>query len=295
MQEALEAMSETSRSRRSERGFALILAILALMLLTFLGLTLATTTSTELQIASNYRWSQQARYNAEAGIEAAKSMLRTLDWATILPDVRGGGAPTEWDGFTAPVQQGGSAGVAMAKSARADAWGNPTRNFESWECDMRGDGVGYGVILDDAGAPVSPTSGPVQYRTTFLGQNLNGAFTVWIRRPTEVRGQTGMLHDYDDNPDTMVVVSEGIAPFTGGVSGNAFAQSNAAVQVVEAVLSRVVPNTTDPCGTRGGQSGGGSEGAGFSPCDPVTGDGLAPALGAAGTGGRGTLVDTGAQ
>ena len=55
-----------------EGGFALILAILSLMLLTFLGLTLAATTSTELQIATNYRWSQQALYNAEAGIEAAR-------------------------------------------------------------------------------------------------------------------------------------------------------------------------------------------------------------------------------
>ena len=61
--------------RRGERGFALILAILSLMLLTFLGLTLATTTSTELQIATNYRWSQQALYNAEAGLEAARIVL----------------------------------------------------------------------------------------------------------------------------------------------------------------------------------------------------------------------------
>ena len=60
-------MSERNQKPRSERGFALVLAILALMLLTFLGLTLAATTSTELKIASNYRWSQQARYNAEAG------------------------------------------------------------------------------------------------------------------------------------------------------------------------------------------------------------------------------------
>jgi len=57
-------MQDARQKRRSERGFALILAILSLMLLTFLGLTLATTTSTELQIATNYRWSQQALYNA---------------------------------------------------------------------------------------------------------------------------------------------------------------------------------------------------------------------------------------
>ena len=63
------------RGQRRQAGFALILAILSLMLLTFLGLTLAATTSTELQIATNYRWSQQALYNAEAGLEAAKLLL----------------------------------------------------------------------------------------------------------------------------------------------------------------------------------------------------------------------------
>ena len=45
---------------RDERGFALIVALLALVLLTFLGLTMTLTTSTELQISTNYRWSQQA-------------------------------------------------------------------------------------------------------------------------------------------------------------------------------------------------------------------------------------------
>ena len=60
-------MSDNRRDRRHEGGFALILAILALMLLTFLGLTLATTTSTELRIATNYRWNTQALYNAGGG------------------------------------------------------------------------------------------------------------------------------------------------------------------------------------------------------------------------------------
>jgi Tfp pilus assembly protein PilX len=294
MQEALEAMSETSRSPRSERGFALVLAILALMLLTFLGLTLATTTSTELQIATNYRWSQQARYNAEAGVEAAKSMLRTLDWNTLLPVVRGGvGTANTWDGSLAPAMEGAPVGVGLAPSARNDPWGNPSRNFESWECDARGNGVGYGVVLDDGG-PIAPTSGPVQYRSTFLGQNLNGAFTVWIRRPVAPRND-GLLQDYEADNDTLVVVSEGIAPFTGGAATNAFAQANTAVHVVEAVLSRAVINTTNPCATRGGQAGGGAEGAGFGGCDPVTGEGLEAALGQPSTGPRGTLGDTGAQ
>jgi len=85
-------MRNTCDVREKEGGFALILAILALMLLTFLGLTLATSTSTELQIATNYRWSQQAYYNAEAGIEYGKSLLRYMNWTLLLPDPRMGGS-----------------------------------------------------------------------------------------------------------------------------------------------------------------------------------------------------------
>jgi hypothetical protein len=266
--------------RRAESGFALILAILALLLLTFLGLTLATTTSTELQIATNYRWSQQARYNAEAGIEAAKSILRGMGWNTVLPAAR----PAPWPGNLAP---GAAGGGAVAPLARNDEWGNATRNFENWQCDQRGNGLGYGVVLDAGGA-----DGPVQYRSTMFGQNLNGAFTLWVRRPTVV-DPNGQLMDWALDNDTLVVVSEGIAPFTGGTAGTAFGQTNQAVQIVEAVLSRTPLNALGPCGTRAGQSGGGPEGHGFGGCVPLTGAGLEPSLGTASSGGRGSYGDSG--
>src|SRR2546422_11497820 len=90
-QEQEEFMSDVRNGRRatgeSEAGFALILAILALMLLTTLGLAMATITSTELQIATNYRWSQQALYNAQAGGEGGKIILRSVQpgWTPGLP------------------------------------------------------------------------------------------------------------------------------------------------------------------------------------------------------------------
>ncbi|HVR72199.1 MAG TPA: PilX N-terminal domain-containing pilus assembly protein [Vicinamibacteria bacterium] len=274
--------TKTVEDRDAQGGFALILAILSLLLLTFLGLTLATTTSTELQIANNYRWSQQARYNAEAGLHAAKSLLRGMDWNQVMPAVRA----ATWNGITAP---GGAGGGAAAPQSRNDEWGNPSRNFENWACDERGNGLGYGVVLDDGGA-----AGPHQYRSTIFGQNVNGAFTLWVRRPTE-RRPDGLLGDYGLDNDTLILVAEGVAPFSGGGAGTIFGQSNQSVQVVEAVLSRATAVTTAPCGTRGGQAGGGPDGAGFSGCDPITGGGLAPALGDANTGDRGGLVDTGVQ
>jgi hypothetical protein len=48
------------------------------------------------------------------------------------------------------------------------------------------------------------------------------------------------------------------------------------VRFLEAVLSRTL---STPCGTRGGQVGGGPEGSNFSPCDPITGDSLNGVLG----------------
>ena len=81
---------ERSRRRDGQSGFALILAIMCLLLLTFLGLTLAASTTTELQIATNYRWSEQAFYNAEAGLEVAKAYLKVLNVNTLVPDVPSG-------------------------------------------------------------------------------------------------------------------------------------------------------------------------------------------------------------
>jgi hypothetical protein len=287
---------EIVAGRDEQAGFALVLAILALLLLTFLGLTLATTTSTELQIANNYRWSQQARYNAEAGLQAAKSLLRGMNWAAVLPPAR----ITTWDGITTP---GGAGGGAAAPQSRNDEWGNPSRNFENWSCDQRGNGMGYGVVLDDGGA-----DGPHQYRSTIFGQNLNGAFTLWVRRPT-ARVRTGVLADHGgaladplggapltelDN-DTLIIVAEGVAPFTAGGAGVAFGQANQSVQIVEAVLSRAITTTDARCGSRGGQAGGGPEGANFAGCDSITGGGLEPALGAPNSGNLGGLGDTGVQ
>lgn len=273
-------------SKQNEAGFALILAILALMLLTFLGLTLVTTTSTELQIATNYRWSQQALYNAEAGIEAAKSLLKDYDWGATLPGAR----TATWTGSAPPTIMGGGATPVLS---RGDTWvpSNPSRNFENWQCDTRGNGMGYGVVLDDGTG-----AGPHQYRTAFFGYGLAGTATLWVRRPTW-QNMDGTVTDFsevidpDEGDNVLILTAEGIAPYTGGAAGMAFAAANRAVQVVEVVLRQQPQLTTGPCGGRAGQSGGGAEGAGFSGCVPITGAGVAsglPAGAIAQSGGTGT-------
>jgi len=188
--------TEVARQRSDSDGFALILALLALMLLTFLGITLTTTTSTELQVAANYRWSQQAYYNAEAGIEAAKVILRRVQDATqILPVAR----TSTWTEYTASPTAPGTTAI----SNRA------TRNFESWRCDNRGNGVGYGAVVDDNGV-----GSPYENVKTMFGSRMQGGFTIWVRRPlTQVKPSAGvfLLTDYLGN-DSVVITSEGVAP-----------------------------------------------------------------------------------
>ena len=277
-------MSGTAAVPRREAGFALILAILALMLMTFLGLTLATSTSTELQIATNYRWAQQAYYNAEAGIEYGKSLLRFMNWSLLLPTARMGGSeacaatgPSTgfkcWfhDTNVAPYYPENKPAEAPPY-ARPDIHGNPTRNFENSACDVYGGGMGYGVVLDDGGG-----FGPFQNVSTIPGvPPLNGSFTLWIRRD-QLPNADASFSDAPEGGDLdLVLTAEGTAPFTGENSALAFTQQNRSVKTLQATLSRSLGT---PCGTRGGQVGGGPEGSNFSPCDPITGDSWTGPLG----------------
>lgn len=256
-------------SRRGEAGFALILAILALMLLTFLGLTLAATSSTELQIATNYRWSQQAFYNAEAGLEVAKLMMS--DWPvnskfdSILPPKRAG----SWNLSTLPA--------ADADPGGTDAFGNALRNYESRACDNRSN-VGYGLVWATGGP-----SAPYQAVSQAYGQPLNGAFTLWVRRVVELSdaGQYSYLGGANEDTD-FIVTSEGVAPYGGQAAGGAqaFASANQAVRVLETRLARAQGGS--PCNRQAGQAGGSSSGAGFGVCVQLTPDSLG-GMGATGT------------
>jgi hypothetical protein len=233
--------------RSGERGFALVLAILSLMLLTFLGLTMATTTSTELQIATNYRWSQQALYNAEAGLEAARIVLsrnadETDQWTPLLPAART--TPALWPQGSAPPPVEAVVG----------------RDFHRSDCDDRA-GVGYGRVL---------VEGATRYedQSVFDGHALNGAFTIWIRRGLRV-DNAGQYAD-DTRNDAMVVVAEGVAPYVG--PADAFTRARQAVRVLETRVTLALAPLGDPClGAYQGQEGGSPFGENFyGGCAPVT-------------------------
>jgi Tfp pilus assembly protein PilX len=267
-------MSPRNTSSR-ESGFALILALLALVLLTTMGLALSNSTSIELQISTNQRWAEQARFNAEAGIEYGKNLLvNQPNWTTILPQARTAvatWAPTAWG--TGSTQ---TAHTGTLTTTRA------TRDFENWRCDARGYGMGYGIVFDVGG-----TGGLQEYQSQIGGATLNGAFTLWVRRPVmwspRITGSqpTGTtLMDYpgrsDGTDDVVVLVSEGVAPYAGAAANaatSAFTATNRATYTIEVVLSRTGTNTImdqSACSTRQGQAGGSSSGGNTSGCVALT-------------------------
>lgn len=252
------AMRRIQRREASdgERGFALILAMLCLMVLTMLGMTLATTTSSELQIATNYRWSQQAYYNAEAGIDLGKRYLRQLEWTSLL------GTPRNTAVEMAPDSPLGIPSWTMQRNGAA---GEDSRNWENAACDTgaRGGNIGFGHVFDH------PTfAAPLQNTSTFLGQTLNGTFTLWVRRKLELDATNNWVETTEDR---VILTSEGTAPFLGATG-----LRNRSVRFLEVELTR-----TDPadCENYTGQEGMGPTGSNYDPCATITDEGLVGATG----------------
>ena len=238
--------------RRGERGFALILAILSLMLLTFLGLTLATTTSTELQIATNYRWSQQALYNAEAGLEVGRVVLALgasteTEWEELLPERR-------MEDTTTPMVWLDGAAPGPPTGAVAE------RDWYRSDCDTRG-GLGYGRVLAVLGTAY-------EHQSSYGARTLNGAYTLWVRRDLTVN-DNGEYSDSESNK-AVILVAEGVAPYTG--QATAFTAARQARRVLEVRLGLGVADEKKNCEGLGGQEGLGPSGANYNPCAPLVAD-----------------------
>jgi hypothetical protein len=246
------------KRRNDEAGMALVLALLSLMLLTFLGLALAATTSTELQIANNYRWSQQAFYNAEAGLEIAKNALGSANWETTLPTLR----VDKWYGTSTLDSALAAPGTIAAGS----------RDYENWACDWRGHGMGYGKVLNDGATTYANV-------TTIRGQALRGAFTIWVRRPLAQDTTTGYYSDATTTPPDVVITAEGVAPYTDAMVGTALASQNQAVRTLEAQVGGTPMAKECTATVGGGQTGLNAEGSNFAACYAIDKSTMKAALG----------------
>lgn len=261
-------MPQTSEPRAQEGGFALILAILSLLLLTFLGLTLAATTTTELQIAANQRWGQQARYNAEAGLQAAQIILRDIanqdagSLALAVHQVQP--PPNEKWTDSAPLPPTATPPPPPRPGPAIDLSGAPARQFENHDCAAHNGRAGYGNVLADR-------TGTILYQnvTNLFGQNLNGSVTIWVRRPLQPNPDGTIQHD--GTASRIVVTAEGTAPYVGDAAvATSLRRRQQAVRVMEIALALNIPEENcDLSETT--QQGLGSEGANFARCVPVDG------------------------
>jgi hypothetical protein len=233
---------------RGSEGFALIVAILALTLLTLLGITLSVTTTTEVQIAANYKRSQQALYNAEAGLEVGKRVLQNMVWDNILPVARG----------TWSCSDLSTPSTCTPPSAPASRYTGAARDRENTGCDLRAN-AGYGIVLND-GTTVYENISTVPGMTSIV---LPGTFTLWIRRPVIVN-QVGTLQDYNTDNSTLVLTAEGTAPFTSSTATR-LTTSARAVRVMEMTLTR----NQNYCDGRAAQVGGGAEGNNKGDCSRI--------------------------
>ena len=85
------------------------------------------------------------------------------------------------------------------------------------------------------------------------GQTLNGAFTVWIRRPLHGRRTPASTRD-DTRPDAVVIVAEGIAPYFG--PGDAFTRARQATRVLETRFTLEMRDGRRALPRRPGRAGG---------------------------------------
>jgi len=68
-------MSCQKRIFSNDSGFVLVVTMLILVVLTLIGLSATRTTNIELQIAGNEKWSQEAFYKADGGLEAGIELI----------------------------------------------------------------------------------------------------------------------------------------------------------------------------------------------------------------------------
>lgn len=128
------------RLGRDERGVALIIALMATLLVTALGVALILVTSTETQIAANFRDAQEALYAADAGVErAVQDLLLVPRWNDVLT-----GSVTSGfvDTTLTPTLPGGATTINLtaatnalqAETDTANLWGanNPRWRLYAW-------------------------------------------------------------------------------------------------------------------------------------------------------------------
>ena len=198
-------MKLSRKYESGESGAALIISILVLFIMTVLGMAIMLTTTTETQIATNYRWGEMAFFNADAALEYGKNVLgsyavRDGDFRNALPPARGS------SGMNLPP---------VDPIACIDATAAGCRDYQ-YSLDKGGMTVYIGRVLRDLnGRPIqydfrqpqpNDTRGDIDRDGT---QDLSGTVTLWVRRPMIGPEDYGFI---DNRHDWAILTAEGTAP-----------------------------------------------------------------------------------
>jgi Tfp pilus assembly protein PilX len=128
---------------RNERGIALVIALGVMVLLTILGAWVLNTASTDLRIAGNVRNYQIAFYNAEAGLEYAKSigqLSATYDQSLYSA------LPHGWD-----IGSAGGNSKFWTRVALPTTTGPNTKTEANWEDASGGRFKGLFYVINSTG------------------------------------------------------------------------------------------------------------------------------------------------
>ena len=206
----------------SEEGSAFVISVLILFVLSVLGMALMLTTTTEKDIAINYRWGEQAFFNADAALEYGKNvlgsyLLRDGSFRAVLPpardDVTVANASEPW-------------GAARPDTGSCDPSSPGCRDYQYFVDHCPPGGAGPCVRVYIGKVLVRPDGTAAQYDFRLPGgavagdvdgdgtADLEGTVTLWARRPvvgTRDYGSTagGTLKALHDR---VILTAEGTAP-----------------------------------------------------------------------------------
>lgn len=209
--------------RKDDEGSAFVISILVLFVLSVLGLALMLTTTTEKEIAINYRWGEQAFFNADAALEYGKNELASYalvnaNFAAILPPARADATvPDETAPWTAAHPEGGGP---------CDPTVGGCRDYQYYidQCPAPGAGpcnrifIGRVLNRSDGTPAMYDFRAPAGTMGDLDGdgdKDINGTFTLWVRRPLVGSRDYGSLPNEDDR---VILTAEGTAPNAYGAS-----------------------------------------------------------------------------
>jgi hypothetical protein len=268
----------------SESGSAFVISILILFVLSVLGMALMLTTTTEKDIAINYRWGEQAFFNADAALEYGKNvlgdwLLTNGDFAAILPPAR--------PDATVP-NSSLPWGAALPTDPDPQVCNDPSspgcRDYQYFVDHCPPGGVGPCVRVYIGKVLKRPDMTKAQYDFRLPGgavagdvdndgtADLDGTVTLWVRRPVVGTHDYGVPDAINPNGlhDRVILTAEGTAPGAMGAG----AGRPVSLRRLEMVVRRPTSGIEgDQYGRVTGGSDAGSRQTGY---DEVTSTGFGP-------------------